>query len=390
MTVTELLPLVQAPTAFDGPQPGSLDRATALAGAGADTADTERRLSPAVIDALTGAGFASHFVPRHRGGREGSFRELFRRAAAVGEGCASAGWCAALYAAHGRFAAYLPQQGQRELWEASPDVRIAAGVMPPSGTAARAGDGWRLSGEWACVSGLDFADWVLLAAVEQVSGQVGGVRVFAVPARDVTVLDTWHSTGVRGTGSNTAVVRDVWVPGHRTFPLAELLAGTPGPGRARCHAVPAMLGGGLVFAAAALGAARQALAAWTGWATGPGPGGGPLRADGAARAALARSSAETEAARLLLEAAAVRADTVDPADAPAVAEAVAVNRRDAAVAVDLLVTAVERLFRTGGVHARSDDGVLQRCWRDLHTIATHGVLRLEPAADAYATAVAGI
>jgi two-component flavin-dependent monooxygenase len=97
---------------------------------------------------------------------------------------------------------------------------------------------------------------------------------------------------------------------------------------------------------------------------------------------LARSSAEIDAAALLLERAAWRADT-----AAVSAAAVARNRRDAAFAADLLVSAVERLFRTGGRHARSNSGSLQRCWRDVHTAAAHGVLRMETAADAYASAV---
>ncbi|MFF3657278.1 acyl-CoA dehydrogenase family protein [Streptomyces olivochromogenes] len=445
MTVTELPPA--APTASRGSPTSVLDHAVAVAAVGAAAADDERRLVPEVADALSRAGFSRHFVPRRWGGDEESFGELLTRAAAVGDACASAAWCAALYAAHGRFAAYLPYEGQRDLWDTSPDVRIAAGIMPATGTAVRVGAGWHLRGEWTCVSGVDRADWVLLAAVEQDADQrpaatgpgrrrgdendpsgrsvesgtgrspgsgedqgersvafgsgrsrVGEgdpgdrpvVRVFAVPAADVRVRDSWHATGVRGTGSHTVVVSEVLVPDHRTFLMAELLAGTPREGRARCHAVPAMLGGGLIFAAAGLGAARHALAAWTRWAVRPaGPTGvAPLEADEAARTALGRSSAEIEAARLLLEAAAGRADGVDLADARATSEAVALNRRDAAVATDLLVGAVERLFRTGGVHAREDDGELQRCWRDLHTIAAHSVLRPGPAADAYAEVAA--
>ncbi|MEU9393490.1 oxidoreductase [Streptomyces sp. NPDC048324] len=420
MTVTDLPPA--RPTASRGSPSDSLERAVVAAASRATAADLDRCLDPEVVDALTRAGFGRHFVPRRWGGDEGTFGELLTRAAAVGEACASAAWCAALYAAHGRFAAYLPYEGQRDLWAASPDVRIAAGIMPPTGTAVRGDAGWRLRGQWSCVSGVGSADWVLLAAVAQdqgpaahatdgagaevdVRGDLSGaltagrrrvgqdrsgdrpaVRVFAVPTADVRVLDSWHATGLRGTGSHTVAASEVLVPDRRSFPLAALLAGAPGDGRARCHAVPAMLGGGLIFAAAGLGAARHALAAWTRWAVRPsGPEGvAPLPADGAARAALARSSAETEAARLLLEAAAGRGDEVDPADARAVATAVALNRRDTAVAMDLLVGAVERLFRTGGVHAREDDGELQRCWRDLHTIAAHGVLRLGPAADAYA------
>lgn len=405
MTVTELPPA--RPTVSRGSPSDALQRAIVAAASGATAADLDRCLAPEVVDALTRAGFGRHFVPRRWGGDEETFRALLIRATAVGEACASAAWCAALYAAHGRFAAYLPYEGQRDLWAASPDVRIAAGITPPAGTAVRVDAGWRLHGEWSCVSGVGSADWVLLAAVEQDQGptatrgergRVGedapsgrpAARVFAVPAADVRVLDSWHATGVRGTGSHTVVASGVLVPDRRGFPLAELLAGAPGEGRARCHAVPAMLGGGLMFAAAGLGAARHALAAWTRWAVRPsGPEGvAPLPADGAARAALARSSAETEAARLLLEAAAGRVDEADPADARATAQAVALNRRDTAVAMDLLVGAVERLFRTGGAHARGDDGELQRCWRDLHTIAAHGVLRLGPAADAYAEVAA--
>ncbi|WP_063832421.1 MULTISPECIES: acyl-CoA dehydrogenase family protein [Streptomyces] len=399
MTATEVqAPPAPAPPA--GPPPVPLARVTALAATEAGAADEARRLSSAVTGALTGAGFPRHFVPRRWGGTEGTYREAVDRTAALGAACASAAWCAGLYAAHGRFAAYLPEPGQRDLWGSGPDTRIAAGLTPPTGTVVPMDGGWRLDGEWACVSGGEHADWVLLAAVEQApdpatrpreAGRPAppDVRVCALPVRDVTILDTWDSTGLRGTGSNSVVVNGARVPGHRTLPLADLFAGRSGPGRAHCHTLPAMLGGPPLLAAAALGAARHALAAWTDWATGPAPHSAPLETDAAARYALARSAAETEAARLLLEAAADRADRTDPADAPALALAVAANRRDSAVAVDLLVTAVERLFRTGGIHCRERGGELQRCWRDVHTIAAHGALRLEPAADAYAAAVAG-
>ncbi|MGW8331476.1 hypothetical protein ACWGLE_26705, partial [Streptomyces sp. NPDC055897] len=67
-------------------------------------------------------------------------------------------------------------------------------------------------------------------------------------------------------------------------------------------------------------------------------------------------------------------------------QGVARNHRDAAVVADLLVTAVERLFRTGGLHARDGEGTLQRCWRDVHTVASHAVLQFEEAAAHYAGA----
>lgn len=337
-------------------------------------ADESRRLHPETVSALTTAGFPRHFVPADQGGEEGTFTDLFLRTAELAEVCASAAWCASLWAAHGRFAAYLPPEGRRDIWGSSPDVRISAAVVPPSGAAVRTPDGWRVHGEWSCVSGVDHAHWVLLAVPEP-EGEAGPL-VFAVPARAVTVLDTWDSTGLRATASHTVVLPPLDVPRHRAFSLRELMRGTPGPGRARCHTVPAHLGGPPLLAAPALGAARLALQVWT-----AGEAGRPGGSGGAARDTLARSSAEIDAARLLLERSAHRADTGHGT------LAVAENRRDAAFAVDLLVTAVERLFRTGGAAARDAAGDLQRCWRDVHTVAAHGALRLESASQAYAETV---
>ncbi|MFE7167131.1 acyl-CoA dehydrogenase family protein [Streptomyces sp. NPDC057616] len=169
---------------------------------------------------------------------------------------------------------------------------------------------------------------------------------------------------------------------HRSFPLAALMRGGDAPGLARCHSVPAQLAGGLMFCAPALGAARRALALWSEWAAAKAPGGGRPHHDSAAvRETLAVASGHIDAAGLLLRRAARRADT-EPVDAALVAG----NQRDAAVAAGLLADAVDRLFRTGGAHLRDGGGDLNRLWRDVHTVASHGVLRLEPVAAAYASA----
>ncbi|EPD56888.1 acyl-CoA dehydrogenase family protein [Streptomyces sp. HGB0020] len=343
----------------------------------ARSADADRTLATAVVAELTSAGLARHFVPRRWGGAEGEFTALLDEVADLAEACTSAAWVGMLWAAHGRFAALLPEEGQREIWGTTPDVRISAALMPPAGRAEPADGGRRVTGTWECVSGIGSAQWVLVAAPE-----AQGVRVFAVPADAVEVLDTWDATGLRGTGSHTAVVRDAFVPHHLSVPLAELLRGGDTPGLARCHSVPAQLAGGLMFCAPALGAARRALALWSAWAAGKAPGSGRPHHDSAAvRETLALASAHIDAAGLLLRRAARRADTE-----PVGAALVAGNQRDAAVAARLLADAVDRLFRTGGAHLRDGSGDLNRLWRDVHTVASHGVLRLEPVAAAYASA----
>ncbi|MFC7846457.1 acyl-CoA dehydrogenase family protein [Streptomyces sp. NPDC057382] len=355
--------------------------AVASAAAHASSADTTGRLSAQTVALMTRAGFARHFVPEVWHGTEGTFSDLLTQIAAVGEGCASAAWCAALWASHGRYAAQLPLDGQLDLWGRSPDVRIAA-ALRPSGSATRCTGGWLLHGAWDCVSGVLDADWLLLAAPEpDRPGLPGGrARLFAVPAADIQVQQTWRSTGMRGTASHTAVLDSpVTVPDHRTCSLADVLAGTPGPGRSRCHTAPAHLGTGLLLCAPALGAARHALREWTEWAARRGAGRPSERAT--LQLTLAQSADDIEAAGLLLADAALRADSGTRAERD-----VARNRRIAAAAAQHLLTAVERLFRAAGHHA-CGPGPLERTWRDVHALAAHQAVRRDTAAALYADSV---
>jgi alkylation response protein AidB-like acyl-CoA dehydrogenase len=342
--------------------------AAQVAAASAAEGERERRLAPAAVAALVDAGFARHFVPREHGGAEGGFAELLDAAAAVAEGCASAAWCGALWAAHGRYAARLPAAGRRAVWGGGPDVKIAAALVPPAGSAEAVPGGWRLTGRWSYVSGVDHADWLLLAA--PVTGG-GGTRVFALPRAACTVADTWDPVGLRGTGSHTVVLPPTVVPEPRSAPLDALLAGDPSDGAARCHRLPAHAVGGMVFCAPALGTARRALSLW--------------RERTAGRPGLdepyARAAAEVDAAAAVLHGVAARADDAGAGDLPRLE---ALGRRDAAYAAELLTRAVERLFTTGGSHAAAAPDELQRCWRDAHTIGGHAALRFSAAAASYA------
>ncbi|ROP55782.1 alkylation response protein AidB-like acyl-CoA dehydrogenase [Streptomyces sp. PanSC9] len=339
----------------------------------AQAADERRRLGPQVAAALVDAGFPRHFVPVRWGGTAGTFTQLLADASAVAEACAAAGWCAALYAAHGRLAAYLPERGQQDLWADGPDVRIAASVVPPQGRATAVTGGWRLDGEWRTASGVDHAEWVLLASWTPGADGAREHRVFAVPREELSVLDTWVSVGLRGSGSNSVTADGIVVPAHRSFTLGALL--TPLPDAARCHRVPYPMVAGLMFAAPVLGAARGALRAWADDCVQEGsrrPGQNLL---------LARASARLHAAGLLLEGAADRADRQGTTPL-----AVAENRRDAATAAAWCREAVDDLFHASGLRGQSPDSLLQRAWRDVTTAAAHGALGLDAAADAYADA----
>lgn len=237
-------------------------RIAELAGKRAADAEQQRRLSPDVVDAVLRAGFAAHFVPVAHGGRAATFGELVEPVAVLGEACASTAWYASLTASLGRMAAYLPDEGQAELWSDGPDALIVGALMP-LGRAEKTPGGWHVSGTWPFVSVVDHSDWALICA------KVGEEPwFFAVPRQEYGIVDSWYPMGMRGTGSNTLVLDGVFVPDARACTRAAIAAGLGPDAEAICHTVPMRAVNGLAFALPMLGAARGAAAVWTSWTAG--------------------------------------------------------------------------------------------------------------------------
>lgn len=367
---------------FSSPTPSDLVAAASetakLAAEHSTAAEANRCLHPDVVRAVIAAGFARHFVPARWGGRAGSFTEATEAATALGEGCASAAWCASLTASLGRMAAYLPEEGQAAIWQDEPDTLIVGGLMP-AGTAEPSPGGWRLSGRWPYVSIIDFSAWALLCAIT--TGEGGHARFFALPRADYESVSTWRSIGMRGTGSNTLTATDVFVPDYRSFARDDLIAGQVPHASEPCHRAPLKAVNGLSFAGPIVGAARGGLRVWIEEEARRAertPGGLPASTG----SVLARSSGELDAAWLLLDRAATAADReqTTPLD-------VARSSRDCALAADLAVTALNRLFRAAGTSAQQETAPLQRFWRDVNSAASHVVLQFEPAAAGFAQRV---
>jgi two-component flavin-dependent monooxygenase len=351
-----------------------------------EEAETARRLSPEVVRAVLDAGFARHFVPVAHGGDAGGFSELTSAVGLVGEGCTSAAWAASLAAYAGRYAAFLPAEGQAEIWADGPDA-LLAGALMPSGKAEPVAGGWLLSGEWKYISGVHFAHWALACAVVSAENPEDSdtrpeVRFFAVPRADFSIEDSWFTVGMRGTGSDTLVLADAFVPEHRTLARSLVHAGRAPASGARCHIVPMHAVNALPFAAPLVGAVRGALRAWIA-RTG-------ARVDRRGRAvgempstqvSLARSAAEVDAAELLILRTAAIADGTETC--PSEGEAAVRGARDLALAVELLVSAVDRVFRAGGTSGQSSSDPVQRFWRDVNSAASHVALSFETTGAAY-------
>ncbi|WP_371644818.1 MULTISPECIES: acyl-CoA dehydrogenase family protein [unclassified Streptomyces] len=364
---------------------GLVERAAELAEWGrrrARDAEEQRRLTPDVVARMLEAGFARHFVPAAQGGVEGTFAEFSEAVAVVAEGCAATAWCASVASSLARVAAHLPLDGRAEVWAGGPDVFVV-GSLSPIGKATPVPGGWRVSGSWAYISGVDYSDWAVVCAV--LPGE-GGARLFALPRTEYAIKDTWTGSGMRATGSNTLIADDVFVPASRSVDRQSLFDGRPADSSADCHTVPIQAVNGLSCAPAALGAARGALALWTGdtaqrLARGAGRPGVPGPARSTYEAVLTRSAGEVDAAMLLLERAAAAADR----GARITEEETARNVRDYALATEHLVNAVNRMFATAGTSGHTTESPLQRAWRDVNSIATHIALTFDPAATLFAS-----
>ncbi|MGK5627340.1 hydrolase [Streptomyces sp. URMC 123] len=346
----------------------SAEKLRALAAEHAAEADRRRALAPQVVAAVREAGFPRHFAAAARGGAEGTFTELTRAVITVAEGCPATAWYASLSACSTRFAAHLPEEGRRALWESGPDTVVATALAPSGRAVPDATGGWHLTGTWRYVSGVEHADWVLVCAPAGAEGAPPELRFFALPRAACAVRASWDAIGMRATGSHTLVVSGATVPGARSFPRADLLTGHNAGSAVPAHRVPLQAVGALAFVAPVVGAGAGALRACAAGTVGG-------RRTPAAETALVRASGRLDAARHLVEESAATADGRHFTPEP-----LARNERNATVAAELVADAVDILVRAAGTGGLSESHPLQRYWRDVTTATSHVALQYDTSA----------
>ncbi len=230
-------------------------------------ADADRRIPTETIDDFRKAGFFRILQPKRFGGYELHPRIFYDVQMTLGEGCASSGWVLGVMGVHNWQIALFDPRAAEDVWRHDDAVLISSSYMP-KGQVKRVAGGFQLSGRWSFSSGVDHADWAFLGAIIMPEGATPGApdfRTFLVPRMDFEVIDTWHVTGFRGTGSKDVVVKDAFVPEYRTHSVRDGFAGTS-PGLAANPAPLYRLPFGQVFvravSAASIGGLQGALDAF--------------------------------------------------------------------------------------------------------------------------------
>ena len=169
--------------------------------------DKTRALPSVVVRGLQDTGVFRMLSPREVGGAEAdpvTFLECIE-AASYADG--SVGWCVLIGGCYATLAGLLPDEGARHIFGDA--ATIAAGAFKPDGVAHEVDGGFRVSGRWPLASGSSHANWYVAGCIVLRDGGAvigpGGMplmREVFFPASVVEVIDTWDSTGLRGTASH--------------------------------------------------------------------------------------------------------------------------------------------------------------------------------------------
>ena len=363
--------------------------------ANAEETEANRRIAQANIDALTNAGAFKVMVPRRFGGYQMTIREKLEVSAAVAEACGSTGWVVALTNVCNWMASVLPDQAQQDIFGADPDAKVA-GVLNPSADVRKVNGGYQVSGQWPWASGSWHADWALVGiVVPDEAGKPVDQALAFIPMKELSIKETWFVAGMKGTGSNTIIADDVFVPQHRLHSVPRAIENDYATEHAeealyRSSFIPVLT---LVLAGPQLGLGRAALR---------------FVMDKAPKRGISYTKFERQidstAFQLQIAHAATLIDTAhlhvwraaaDIDDAAAAGEklsylARARVRADTAYAIIKIREAIDALLSAHGASSFAEVSPLQRIWRDSNTAGRHAVVDPLVNQEVYGKALLGI
>jgi 3-hydroxy-9,10-secoandrosta-1,3,5(10)-triene-9,17-dione monooxygenase len=364
--------------------------------ANAAEADATSRLPEEDIKALREAGLLRLATPRAYGGHEAGARAATAIAAELGRGCSSASWVLVVYYSATLALWLFPDQVRHQVWGQDPDATVcgsSAGAVP----ARPVNGGWLLSGSWGWASGAHHASWAILDIVTGADGSSPDRGIALIPMSELSIEDTWHMAGMRGTGSDTIVAEEVFVPEERVMLMSkaaaasrpiqdtQTLAPVPRPqGLAGALAAPVLGMGMAVYdhIVAKLTVGRPLVS------------GAKLHARAVdapgvqanvADAAMLLDSAILQAAR---SARAVDLSTRTGSRMTPIATARI--RMDAGFAARQVRLAVDKLLDVGGASQFAESSPAQRIWRDLGTAMRHPAFVVEVDRERYARMLLGL
>ncbi len=187
--------------------------------------DAQRTLPEWLVRQMADAGVFRMLLGKEHGGLGADPVTTAKVIETISSANGSVGWIAMIFSVTPFWvAAYLEDAVGREFFRPAPSALekppvLIGGTQVPHGRAVETGGGWRLTGQWPFASGCNHANWLstgswMYDGDEPILEESGSPmwRLFLSPASSAKILDTWHTTGLRGTGSHDYTMEDVFVP----------------------------------------------------------------------------------------------------------------------------------------------------------------------------------
>jgi indole-3-acetate monooxygenase len=347
-----------------------------LIAAHAEELERARRMPAALVTAWRDARLTDLWLPIELGGAETDPESVFELVESVAALDGAVGWNLLIAISAGLFGAYLPEAAARTIWSSECVAPFVSGSFAPTGRALIVEGGYRVSGRWPFASGVQYADWVCGNCVvfdgERPRTCADGtpqLRLMFLPVADATVLDTWYTGGMRGTGSHDFAVQDVFVPEGFWFEVLN----DHGRVRRPLYRLTFLTWFGPAVAMLMLGIARHAVEALVALASDKVPAGSRalLKERPLAQLQVAHAEALVGSARaFLLQMTRDVWASFEAAGEPSELERTRLNL-SAVYAADNAVEAVELMYKASGGSAVYSNSVLDRCIRDVHVAAQH-------------------
>jgi alkylation response protein AidB-like acyl-CoA dehydrogenase len=266
--------------------------------AAADEIEACRQLPPALVEKLVEAGMFRLLVPARHGGAELDLPTHVQVIEELARADGSVAWCVGQANGLCSYMSYAePAVLDVVFGEGGALLANGPGERNRPGRAVPCDGGYTISGRWMFASGIGHAKW-LLAICDVADG--GGARLMLVPKDSATLHDVWHVSGLRGTGSQSFSMTDVFVPFDHAIRVEAGTQREPGP----LYLFSSSGVFGPTFGSVALGLAHTSLCSLVDMAAGKVPRGmdRSMRENPRVQLEVAQASARLQAARTYLHA----------------------------------------------------------------------------------------
>ncbi|MPZ58062.1 MAG: acyl-CoA dehydrogenase [Rhizobiales bacterium] len=342
--------------------------------------EANRELPEDLVDALHKAGLYRMLFPRSLGGQELALPLYIQAIEEIAKADASTAWCVGQSSVCSTITASLDHAAAWEMFGKDQRAVLNWGPQGRTAKAIAAKGGFRITGRWPFASGSRHATWMAAhTSVYEADGETPlrdaagkpAERTFIFPRASAEIIDNWYVMGLKGTGSDTYTVTNLFVPEERSMTVFGR-----NPAERREHGplylftVHQMFGA--TFAGVALGIARGALDAFVELAKTkvPAPTGGSsvLRDNHVIQSQVGVAQTQLASARVFL------LNAVEEIWEEAVETgAVSLDKRVALRMAESHATQMAKLvmdiaYHSAGATAIFESNPFERRFRDLHTV----------------------